>query len=124
MGGCNRCDGGFIRHTAGHGDTRSEKCPWCRIAELEAKLAMVEDICTQYANRDFDEGEFASMVCYALDPRIEVLAVVDGYVWADFAEEFSRYAFSVAKDQVDDFDDADSVHIPVRVIVLPNKEKP
>ncbi len=43
MGGCNRCDGGSIRHTAGHGDTRSEKCPWCRIAELEAEVTRWRD---------------------------------------------------------------------------------
>jgi hypothetical protein len=43
MGGCNRCDGGSIRHTAGHGDTRSEKCPWCRIAELEAEMKRYAD---------------------------------------------------------------------------------
>ena len=101
-----------------------------RIVELEAKLAMVKEwrgpmpygvasgaIKDNALRVDDDFDELDALLSDTRKP----LAVVEGYVWADFAEEFARYAFSVAKDQVDDFDDADSVHVPVTVIVLPKE---
>jgi len=103
-----------------------------RAVAAEAKMAGVERyravalpvrcVCDIYGSSQcrYCEYEMWRLDAILSDTR-KPLAVVEGYVWADFAEEFARYAFSVAKDQVDDFDDADSVHTPVTVIVLPKE---
>ena len=91
-----------------------------RAVAAEAKLARVKEWRDSTDIMQVENGDFGRLDAILSDTR-KPLAVVEGYVWADFAEEFARYAFSVAKDQVDDFDDADSVHTPVTVIVLPKE---
>jgi hypothetical protein len=137
MGGCNRCDGGSIRHTAGHGDTRSEKCPWCRIAELEAemkryadalgeeraKLAMVKEWLDANRRNYFDSRIYASdrsmseLDAIFSDTR-KPLAVVDAWADNDELEE----AFSPIQGSVMGLYSRDNGECtPVRVIVMPKE---
>jgi hypothetical protein len=119
MGGCNRCDGGSIRHTAGHGDTRSEKCPWCRIAELEAEMKRYADALGEERAKLARAKEWA--IANDDEDYIDILSdtnrpleVVEG--WMDeWGLEDSGAVFGLYRS---DFGEA----IPVTIIVMPKED--